>query len=411
LVLVGLLSFVAIGVASGASTGLTARQQQPTRASTYVAAKHANGSLAKTDPSLLGRTDSKLVPVMIKYAVTPTASYAGGIKGLKATSPRVTHKSFAKNALTVKRYERFAGAKVKRINLSVKRAVHRAKLGTAFTIAYGGVAARVPANKISKLLAVPGVLAVQKDTLNQPQDDNTGFLGATNVWPTLGGQDNAGSNVVVGVIDTGVWPESPYFINRGLPAPPHPLSFYHCDFGDGTDTAHLGPTFACNNKLIGAYNFTQTYMSIQNSDGQEFCNNTTHVCSARDSEGHGTHTSSTAAGDRVDHAVLYGVDRGPVSGIAPGAHVIMFRVCLVNGCFASDSVNSVQQASRAGQSASEPARGLCISPPSRRRRPTPRAGPPTHRRPADDWRRTGAAEVAFDVGPWCGKVASDTPSW
>jgi Subtilase family/PA domain/Fibronectin type-III domain len=345
LVLVGLLSFVAIGVASGASTGLTAAQQQPAQASTYAAAKHANGSLAKTDPSLLGRTDSKLVPVMIKYAVTPTASYAGGIKGLKATSPRVTHKSLAKNAMAVKRYQRFANAKVKRINLSIKRAVHGAKLGTAFTIAYGGVAARVPANRISKLLAVPGVLAVQKDTLNQPQDDNTSFLGATNVWPTLGGQDSAGSNVVVGVIDTGVWPESPYFVARpSEPAPPHPLSFYHCDFGDGSDVAHLGPTFACNNKLIGAYNFTQTYMSIQNSDGQEFCNNTTHVCSARDSEGHGTHTSTTAAGDRVDHAVLYGVDRGPVSGIAPGAHVIMFRVCLVNGCFSSDSVNAVQQA-------------------------------------------------------------------
>ena len=75
----------------------------------------------------------------------------------------------------------------------------------------------MPANKIAKLLAVPGVVAVQKDTLNQPLDDNTSFLGATNVWPTLGGQDNAGSNVVVGVIDTGVWPESPYFVDRGPP--------------------------------------------------------------------------------------------------------------------------------------------------------------------------------------------------
>jgi subtilisin family serine protease len=344
LVLVGLLSFVAIGVASGASTSLTAAQQQPTQASTYVAAKHANGSLAKTDPSLLGRTGSKLVPVMIKYAFTPTASYAGGVKGLKATSPRVTHRSLVKNTLAVTRYQRWANARVRGINRSVKRAVQGAKLGTAFTIAYGGIAARVPANKIGKLLSVPGVVAVQKDTLNHPLDDNTGFIGATNVWPSLGGQDNAGSNVVVGVIDTGVWPESPYFIDRGLPAPPHPLSFYHCDFGDGSDVAHLGPTFACNNKLIGAYNFTQTYMSIQNSDGQEFCNNTNHVCSARDSEGHGTHTMSTAAGDRVDHAVLYGVDRGPVSGIAPGAHVIAFRVCLVNGCFGSDSVHAVQQA-------------------------------------------------------------------
>ena len=341
LVLVGLLAIAVSGVASGAGSKMSvAAKLRP--ASTYAAAKH--GSVAKTDPSLLGRSDSKLVNVMVKYAFQATASYAGGVKGLKATSPRVTHKSLAKNSKAVKRYQRWANAKVKRINRAVKRSVRGVKIGRAYTIAYGGVAARVPANRVAKLLSIPGVLAVQKDTLNHPLDDNTSFIGATNVWPTLGGQDNAGSNVVVGVIDTGVWPESPFFINRGLPAPPHPLSFYHCDFGDGSDVAHLGPTFACNNKLIGAYNFTQTYMSIQNSDGQEFCNNTTHVCSARDSEGHGTHTTSTAAGDRVDSAPLYGIDRGPVSGIAPGAHVIAFRVCLVNGCFSSDSVNAVQQA-------------------------------------------------------------------
>ena len=342
LVLVGLLSFVAIGVASGAGSKLTVASQ-PTQTSTYAAAKHATG-IAKTDPSLLGLKGSKLVPVILKYAFTPTASYAGGIKGLKATSPRVTHKSLAKNTLAVNRYQRWAKARINGISKSVKRAVHRTKFGTTFTTVYGGVAARVPANRIARLLAIPGVVAVQKDALNHPLDDNTSFIGATNVWPSLGGQDNAGSNVVVGVIDTGIWPENPYFVDRGLPAPPHPLSFYHCDFGDGTDTAHLGPTFACNNKLIGAYNMTQTYMSIQNTDGQEFCNDATDVCSARDSEGHGTHTSSTAAGDRVDSAVMYGVQRGPASGIAPGAHVIMFRVCLVNGCFSSDSVHSVQQA-------------------------------------------------------------------
>ena len=110
----------------------------------------------------------------------------------------------------------------------------------------------MPANKIGKLLAVPGVLAVQKDTLNQPHDDNTSFLGATNVWPTLGGQDNAGSNVVVGVIDTGVWPEHPMLSPTGISAPP-PAAFNGCQFGNGSDVAHLGPTFACNNKLIGAY--------------------------------------------------------------------------------------------------------------------------------------------------------------
>ena len=67
------------------------------------------------------------------------------------------------------------------------------------------------------------------------------------------------------------------------------------------------------------------------SNGHEFCNNATGTCSPRDSEGHGTHTTTTAGGDCVASAVLYGVERGPVCGIAPGAHVIEYRVCLVAG--------------------------------------------------------------------------------
>src|SRR5207247_10255543 len=88
---------------------------------------------------------------------------------------------------------------------------------------------------------------------------------------------------------------------------------------------------------------TTTYMHTVAAIVVEFCNNTTKKCSPRDPEGHGTHTSSTAAGDRVDSATLYGVERGPVSGVAPGARVIMYRVCLAQGCFSSDSVAAVQQ--------------------------------------------------------------------
>ena len=184
---------------------------------------------------------------------------------------------------------------------------------------------------------------MQKDTLNHPLDDNTAFLGATKVWPSLGGSPHAGNNVVVGVLDTGVWPEHPMLSAAGVPAPAGGLK--GCQFGDGTDVAHLGATFACNNKLIGAYAKTATYMAIDGSDGQEFCNDGTGVCSPRDSEGHGTHTTTTAAGDCVTSAMLYGVQRGPVCGIAPGAHVEMFRVCLSQGCFGSDSVAAVRRRS------------------------------------------------------------------
>ena len=78
---------------------------------------------------------------------------------------------------------------------------------------------RIPANQIGALLKVDGVVAVQQDTLEQPLDDNTAFIGATRVWPSLGGSANAGSNVIVGVIDTGVWPEHPMLAPGSLGAP------------------------------------------------------------------------------------------------------------------------------------------------------------------------------------------------
>jgi len=344
---VGVLSFAGSGVASGSGHQLSVTGAKLTPASTYAVGKSSSGYVAKTDQSLLGQTNSKLVNVVIKYAFTPTASYTGKIRGLKATSPRVTHKSLRKNARAVKAYQAFAAKKVTTINAAVRQAVPAIKLGSRFTIAYGGVAARVPANKIEALLGVKGVVAVQKDALNQPLDDNTSFIGATNVWPSLGGSAHAGNNVVIGVIDTGVWPEHPMLSPAGVPAPAGGIK--GCQFGDGSDVAHLGPTFACNNKLVGAYAKTATYMAAIGSNGQEFCNNTPAgggpgVCSARDPEGHGTHTTTTAGGDCVSSAVLYGVERGPVCGIAPGAHIEQFRVCLAQGCFGSDSVSAVNQA-------------------------------------------------------------------
>jgi hypothetical protein len=340
---VGFLSFAGSGVASGSGHQLSVTGAKLTPASTYAVGKSASGYVAKTDQSLLGKTDSKLVNVVIKYAFTPTASYTGKVRGLKATSPRVTHKSLRKNARAVKAYQAFAARKIQSINAAVRQAVPSIKLGSSFRMAYGGVAARVPANKVEALLGVKGVVAVQKDTLNQPLDDNTSFIGATNVWPSLGGSANAGSNVIIGDIDTGVWPEHPMLAPGSLGPPAGGLRGCS-DFNTTADTAHLGPAFSCNNKLIGAYAKTATYMANIPSNGQEFCNNATGKCSPRDPEGHGTHTTTTAGGDCVASAIIYGVERGPVCGIAPGARIEQFRVCLAAGCFGSDSVSAVSQA-------------------------------------------------------------------
>ena len=204
--------------------------------------------------------------------------------------------------------------------------------------AYGGVAAQVPANSVADLLKVAGCRSGAAGLARAAARRQHRPSSARRRCGRTRRVGNAGSNVVVGVIDTGVWPEHPMLSPTGVSAPAGGLK--GCQFGNGTDPA-LGAAFACNNKLIGAYAFTATYMANVGSDGQEFCNNATNVCSPRDSEGHGTHTLTTAAGDCVQSAVLYGVERGPVCGIAPGAHVIMYRVCLAQGCFGSDSVAAV----------------------------------------------------------------------
>jgi hypothetical protein len=186
------------GVASGADPStFTATALTPD--STYVGAKSDSGSIAKSDPALLGRKDSKIVNVIIKYDFDASASYAGGRDGLAATSPRVTGKSLKANAAAVKAYDAYTASLTKTITARAEKAAPQLKVNTAYGTAYGGVAGQIPADQIADLLKVDGVVAVQQDKLEQPQDDNTAFIGATAVWPSLGGSANAGSNVIVGV--------------------------------------------------------------------------------------------------------------------------------------------------------------------------------------------------------------------
>ena len=338
--LAGQLIFV--GAASAADPSrFTATPLTPD--STFVGAKSTSGAIARSDPALLGRTDSTSVDVMIKYDYDVAASYTGGVAGLAATSPRVTGKSLKDNADAVRAYEAYTADLSGKITARAQEAVPDLKVRSTYSNAYGGVEASIPANQIDALLKTDGVAAVQQDKLEQPLDDNTSFIGATAVWPSLGGSANAGSNVIVGVIDTGVWPEHPMLAPGSLGAPAGGLRGCS-DFATGGDVANLGPAFSCNNKLIGAYAKTATYMANVGAGADEFCNSITGVCSPRDPEGHGTHTTTTAAGDCVASALLYGVERGPVCGIAPGARVIQYRVCLAAGCFNSDSVAAVAQA-------------------------------------------------------------------
>lgn len=301
--------------------------------------KSASGRIAQSDADLLSRTDHQMVNVLVKMDVDALASYSGGRDGMAATSPSITGKPLKAGGAAVASYNRFLTGKANIVRAAAHRAVPGMTLGRNFLVAFGGFAAQLPANKAKNLLSVPGIVSVMYDSVNHPTaNDSPNFVGAPAVWSALGGEATAGQGVKVGVLDTGIWPEHPMLADPGIPNPGG--GPYACDFGTSGDANDAA--FACNDKLIGAYAFLDTNILVNGYDTDEYC--TASGCTARDADGHGTHTSTTAAGSPVDHAVLNGTDYGHISGIAPGASVIMYRVCDADGCFSSDSMDAVEQA-------------------------------------------------------------------
>ncbi|BCJ47426.1 peptidase S8 [Actinoplanes ianthinogenes] len=302
-----------------------------------TSAKTSTGKLARTDPSLLGRKDTATIPVLVKLDYDSIATYGGDVKGYAPTSPSVTGRPLA-HGQPERKYEQHVAGVESEILGAIGKRVPDAKVGQKLRTVYGGVALTVPANEVGKLLTVPGVVAVQKDAVNQPLADPTSeFIGASGLYSQLGGAADAGKGIIFGSVDTGVWPEHPSFADNGnLGAPPAkpdgtPRA---CDFGDNPITPATD-TFTCNNKLIGGKAFLTTYLAENPPD---------RYTNARDAEGHGTHTASSAVGDPVASAKVFGTEAGPVNGIAPGAWLSVYRACGLAGCYSSDTAAAIEQA-------------------------------------------------------------------
>jgi subtilisin family serine protease len=168
------------------------------------------------------------------------------------------------------------------------------------------------------LAAQPGVARVVPDVERYLTTDSSpdflGLDGRGEAW----GRGIDGRGVVVGVIDSGIWPEHPSFADDGsytYPAGVNPD--IPCEFGN-TDHNPADAAFECNDKLLGARQVMATYEAVVGIEDFEFD-------SARDHHGHGSHTASTAAGNRGVPAEILGRDLGTVSGIAPRAHIIAYK--------------------------------------------------------------------------------------
>jgi hypothetical protein len=297
--------------------------------------------LAETDPALLGRTDAEPVEVLVKLDYDSIATYAGDIEGLPATSPSVTGRDLTRATSAEVTYDSYIAGEEQSFAADLQATVPEATIGEALRTVYGGVRAVVPANRVADIAALPNVVAVQQDEMRQLLTDSSrDFIGATSLYPALGGDKNAGRGVIFGVLDSGAWPEHPSLADQGnLGRPPRRFGNTPrpCNFGDNPLTPAVD-VFVCNNKLIGGQAFLSAYLSNPARAAAEVYK------TARDSNGHGTHTGTTSAGNVLASAPVLGVDRGPLGGIAPGAWVSVYKVCGAGGCFSSDSAAAVQQA-------------------------------------------------------------------
>ncbi|OMO82807.1 hypothetical protein COLO4_22823 [Corchorus olitorius] len=137
----------------------------------------------------------------------------------------------------------------------------------------------------------------------------------------MGGKDllakaGYGKDVIIGVLDSGVWPESTSFSDEGME--PVPQSWKGiCQEGVAFNSSH------CNKKIIGARYYVKGFEHIYGK-----VNASEDYVSPRDMDGHGTHTASTVAGRQVPGvAALGGFAKGTASGGAPMARLAIYKVC------------------------------------------------------------------------------------
>ncbi|KAJ0779956.1 putative cucumisin [Helianthus annuus] len=178
-----------------------------------------------------------------------------------------------------------------------------------------GFAAKLSVDQAEALENLSGVVSVRPESVYQLQTTRSSYFLGLRQDSGLWKDSNKGKGVIIGVMDTGVTPGHPSFNDNGVPAPPSTWKG-KCEVA------------GCNNKLIGLRSFV-------------------HGSSPLDEDGHGTHTSSTAAGNSVDNANVFGMANGTASGMAPLAHLAMYKVC-TDDCLLSDILAGMDAAIKDG---------------------------------------------------------------
>ncbi|KAL6005538.1 hypothetical protein ACLOJK_006105 [Asimina triloba] len=213
-----------------------------------------------------------------------------------------------------------------------------------------GFAAKLTPKQSKSLRDVDGYLhAYQDDLLSLHTTHSPQFLGlqrGKGLWNAA----NLASDVIVGIVDTGIWPEHVSFNDANMPPVPKRWKGA-CQEGTKFTTAN------CNKKIIGARAFFKGYEAVAGR-----INETLEYRSPRDSQGHGTHIASTAAGNVVPSATLFGLAKGTAGGMRFTGRIAAYKACWPRGCTTSDILAAIDQAVADGVDALSLSLGLNARP-------------------------------------------------
>ncbi|XP_043695404.1 subtilisin-like protease SBT3.9 [Telopea speciosissima] len=196
---------------------------------------------------------------------------------------------------------------------------------------FSGFAATLSDSQAKAVADMPGIVRVFPNRIYK--------LHTTRSWDYLGlnphehqsnllSEANMGEGTIIGVIDSGIWPESESFKDDNMgPIPSRWKGI--CQTGESFNSTH------CNKKLIGARWFAKGV----NTTGVE------DYLSPRDNTGHGTHCASIAAGRFVANVSYEGLGTGLARGGAPLARLAIYKACWNGlGCSYADILKAFDMA-------------------------------------------------------------------
>jgi len=248
---------------------------------------------------------------LIRLQDPPLAAYDGGIDGLAPTSPGVTaERRLDVDAPASRAYIRHLQSEQANLIGGMESLLGRSiDVIYHYTNANNGIAVQLTPDEARLVSGMPGVVFVQRDLERELETDNgPAWIGAPGIWDDLAG--NQGEGIIIGVIDTGINPDNPSFAAVG----PNDGYVHVNPYGSGNYTPGSycddpAVTF-CNDKLIGAWDY------VNGGD-------------PTDTDGHGSHTASTAAGNFVTATVEAptATFTRTISGVAPHANIIAYSAC------------------------------------------------------------------------------------